>query len=319
MNQLESLARSSVLVADTGNLADMARFPVQDATTNPSLVLQALESPETREVSEAALRRVREEGGDARRQAERAVDRLFVALGAKILEIVPGRVSTEVPARLSFDTRASIEKAREIIGLYEEAGVERERVLVKLASTWEGIRAAEVLEGEGIHCNMTLLFSLVQAVAAAEAGATLISPFVGRIYDWYKKKDGKEIPIEDDPGVRSVVEIWRYLKHFDHPVQVMGASFRKAEQVAALAGCDLLTVSPDLLEALRGTAGEVPRRLQERDARAARLERVPADEESFRWLLNEDAMATEKLAEGIRRFHADGTKLVERARRELRA
>lgn len=318
MNQLEALARHTVLVADTGDVHDIARFSVQDATTNPSLVAKAIADPGTRELVERSLSRARGEVDGERAQAERFVDRLFVDLGVEILAVVPGRVSTEVPARLSFDTRATIDKARALIALYEEAQIPRERVLVKIASTWEGIRAAEVLEREGISCNLTLLFSTVQAVAAAEAGATLISPFVGRIYDWFKKRDGlADIPIDEDPGVQSVREIYDYYKHHGHATQVMGASFRKSAQVTALAGCDLLTVSPDLLDELRETPGDLERRLVEADARATEVPRMEADQEAFRWRMNEDPMATEKLAEGIRRFHADTVKLEEMAIREL--
>ena len=318
MNQLESLARHTVLVADTGDVAEIARFPVQDATTNPSLVAQAIESPETRDMVESALARARRDANGEHEQAARFVDLLFVALGLAILDVVPGRVSTEVPARLSFDTRATIEKARALIALYEEAGIDRERVLVKIASTWEGIRASEVLEAEGIHCNMTLLFHEVQAVAAAEAKATLISPFVGRIYDWFKKDRGvADIPIEDDPGVASVAGIYHYLKHHGHPIQVMGASFRRVGQITELCGCDLLTISPDLLAELEGADGELTVRLVEAEARSTPVDRIEADEDAFRWAMNEDPMATEKLAEGIRRFHADTVKLEALARREL--
>jgi transaldolase len=238
------------------------------------------------------------------------MDRLFVAFGRRILELVPGRVSTEVDARLSFDTEATERKARRLIELYEVAGVPRERVLIKIASTWEGIRAAERLERDGIHCNLTLLFSFAQAVACAEAGVTLISPFVGRIYDWYKKARGVEdIPRDQDPGVASVTRIYEYYKKFGYHTQVMGASFRKTTQILDLAGCDLLTISPDLLRKLETTDGPVPRRLSVESALASDIERTSLDEEEFRWLHNEDAMATEKLAEGIRVFHADADKL----------
>ena len=318
MNQLESLAKHTVLVADTGDVDEIARFSVQDATTNPSLVAKAIQDPQTRGLVEKTLARARSESNGEAGQAARFVDLLFVALGLEILELVPGRVSTEVPARLSFDTRATIDKARSLIQLYDEAGVDRERVLIKIASTWEGIRAAEVLEAEGIHCNMTLLFHQVQAVAAAEAKATLISPFVGRIYDWFKKDQGvADIPIEDDPGVASVAGIYHYLKYHGHPIQVMGASFRRVGQVTELCGCDLLTISPDLLDELRNTEGELAPRLVEGEARATPVKRMPADEDSFRWAMNEDAMATEKLAEGIRRFHADTVKLEQIALHEL--
>lgn len=318
MNQLEALARHTVLVADTGDVGEIARFPVQDATTNPSLVAKVIEDPETRELVEKALRNARSEADGERAQAERFVDRLFVDLGVQILKVVPGRVSTEVPARLSFDTQKTVEKARSLIQLYDEAGIDRERILIKIASTWEGIRASDTLEAEGIHCNMTLLFHKVQAVAAAEAGATLISPFVGRIYDWFKKDQGvADIPIEEDPGVASVAEIYDYLKYYDFPIQVMGASFRRVGQITGLTGCDLLTISPDLLDELRNTEGDLTPRLVVADAKAKSIHRMEADQDAFRWQMNEDAMATEKLAEGIRRFHADTVKLENLAVREL--
>ena len=318
-NALEALSELTVVVADTGELDAIERWKPRDATTNPSLILKVKDEPAYADtVAEALDAAQRGAAGEAARTQD-FVDRLFVGVGRLVLERIDGRVSTEVPARLSFDTEASIARGKRLVELYEEAGVDRERVLIKLASTWEGVRAAEALEREGIHCNMTLLFSLVQAVAAAEAKATLISPFVGRIYDWARKDRGvKDIPIDEDPGVASVREIWAYLKHAGSPMEVMGASFRKADQVLALAGCDLLTISPDLLEEIAGRdAGEVTRRLDADAARRAEIERVPADERSFRWALNEDAMATEKLAEGIRRFHADGLELEKLAAREV--
>jgi transaldolase len=238
------------------------------------------------------------------------MDALFVQFGVRILKHVAGRVSTEVDARLSFDTARSIDKARRLIALYEKEGVSRSRILIKLASTWEGIRAAEKLEREGIHCNMTLLFSFAQAVACAEAGVTLISPFVGRIYDWHKQaRKVDDIPIEEDPGVASVTRIYNYYKKHGYPTQVMGASFRKTGQIIALAGCDLLTIAPDLLEKLSKTEGEVPRRLSPESAKKEPVQKISLDESSFRWMHNEDAMATDKLAEGIRRFDADARKL----------
>jgi transaldolase len=249
-------------------------------------------------------------GGGKAKVTSAFMDKLAVNFGTEILKIIPGRVSTEVDATLSFDTEGSIAKARELIGLYEKGGVSRERILIKLGTTWEGIRAAEVLEKEGIHCNMTLLFSFAQAVACAEAKVTLISPFVGRIYDWYKKaKKVEDIPIEEDPGVASVQRIYNYYKHFDYKTQVMGASFRKVEQVKELAGCDLLTIAPDLLEQLQSAEGEVPPRLTVEKAKAATIERITLDEKTFRWMQNEDAMATDKLSEGIRVFNVDARKL----------
>ncbi len=246
------------------------------------------------------------------------MDRLFVSFGCHILKIVPGRVSTEVDAGLSFDTKATLAKARHLIDLYRESGISPARVLIKIASTWEGIRAAEQLEREGIHCNLTLLFSFAQAVACAEAGVTLISPFVGRIYDWYRKERGvKDIPADEDPGVTSVARIYNYFKKFQYKTQVMGASFRKVDQIVRLAGCDLLTISPDLLEQMEKAEGSISRRLSVEGAKASDAEKIHLDEKTFRWMHNEDAMATEKLAEGIRKFYADARKLEQYARRRV--
>ena len=308
MSQLESLKRHSVIVADTGDIDAIARWQPQDATTNPSLIFKATQDARYRPIIDEAMSAVA--GVSAETRLAEIVDRLFIGFGRRILELVPGRVSTEVDARLSFDTEATEVKARRLIDLYERAGVSRERVLIKIASTWEGIRAAERLERDGIHCNLTLLFSFAQAVACADAGVTLISPFVGRIYDWYKRARGVEdIPREEDPGVASVTCIYEYYKKFGYETQVMGASFRKTTQIVDLAGCDLLTISPDLLAKLDATEGEVPRRLSVEAAEASAVERVDLDEELFRWMHNEDAMGTEKLAEGIRVFHADAAKL----------
>ncbi len=302
-SQLESLRRHSTVVADTGDIDAIARWRPQDATTNPSLLLAAAQDARFRPLVDDALAR-------GRGAAAPTLEWLFVLFGREILKHMPGRVSTEVDARLSFDAEGSMAKARRFIELYEGAGVARERVLVKLASTWEGIRAAEKLEREGIHCNMTLLFSFAQAAACADAGVTLISPFVGRIYDWHKAaRKVDDIPIEDDPGVASVTRIYQYYKKFGYATQVMGASFRKTGQILALAGCDLLTIAPDLLEKLAAAEGEVPRRLSPQDAAAQALERVALDEKAYRWRHNEDAMAVEKLADGIRRFDADARKL----------
>ncbi|HET7778114.1 MAG TPA: transaldolase [Rudaea sp.] len=301
-NQLEALRQHSVIVADTGDIDAIAKFAPQDATTNPSLILKAAQDARYRPVVEEAIA--------AAASTDELMDRLFVAFGLRILKLIPGRVSTEVAARLSFDTDATEAKARRLIDLYEAAGVARERVLIKVASTWEGIRAAERLERDGIHCNLTLLFSYAQAIACADAGVTLISPFVGRIYDWYKKSQGVEdIAREQDPGVASVTRIYHYYKKFGYETQVMGASFRKTTQILDLAGCDLLTISPDLLAKLAAATGEVPRRLDQSGADASDVVRVDMDEEVFRWMHNEDAMATEKLADGIRLFHADSLKL----------
>jgi len=307
-SQLVSLKRHSVIVADTGDIDSIARFRPQDATTNPSLIFKAAQDARYRAIIEEAI--VAAASSPAGARLDDTLDHLFVGFGRRILEIVPGRVSTEVAARLSFDTEATEAKARRLIELYESCGVPRGRVLIKIASTWEGIRAAERLERDGVHCNLTLLFSLAQAVACADAGVTLISPFVGRIYDWHRRSRGVEdIPRGDDPGVASVTRIYHYCKKFGYDTQVMGASFRKTTQILDLAGCDLLTISPELLGSLETTEGEVPRRLSLASAEASDVERVDLDEERFRWLHNEDAMASEKLAEGIRLFHADAEKL----------
>jgi transaldolase len=310
-SQLESLRRWSVVVADTGELAAIERFRPQDATTNPTLIHKAARDERYREIVEAALEATAGIAGREQR-AEALIEELYVGFGRRILELIPGRVSTEVDARLSFDEPGTERKARSLIERYAGAGVPAERVLIKVASTWEGVRAAERLERDGIHCNLTLLFSLTQAAACADAGVTLISPFVGRIYDWHRAARGVEdIPREQDPGVESVGRIYRYFKKLGYGTGIMGASFRKTTQVLDLAGCDLLTISPELLAELSRTEGDVPRRLSIEAAREADVERIELDEESFRWRLNEDAMATEKLADGIRRFHADSGKLVE--------
>jgi transaldolase len=310
-SQLESLKRHSVIVADTGDLDSIARFRPQDATTNPSLILKAAQDARYRPLIDEAVAATA--GVADERRPDEILDRLFVGFGRRILELVPGRVSTEVVARLSFDTAATEARARRLIDLYESAGVPRERVLIKIASTWEGIRAAGRLERDGIHCNLTLLFSFAQAVACADAGVTLISPFVGRIYDWHRKARGVEdIAREDDPGVASVTRIYQYYKKFGYGTQVMGASFRKTTQVLDLAGCDLLTISPDLLAKLEAADGEVPRRLDPATAQASGAVRVDLDEARFRWMHNDDAMASEKLADGIRLFDADAETLKRR-------
>ena len=287
---LESLKKYSLVVADTGDIDAVAKWKPQDATTNPSLLLAAAEDPRYQPLVDKAIR-------DARGDVGAAMDALFVQVGVRILKHVAGRVSTEVDARLSFDTEKSIDKARRLIAMYEKEGVPRERVLIKLASTWEGIRAAEKLEREKIHCNLTLLFSFAQAVACAEAGVTLISPFVGRIYDWHKQaRKVDDIPLEDDPGVASVTRIYNYYKKHGYPTQVMGASFRKTGQIVALAGCDLLTIAPDLLDKLSKAEGEIPRKLSVEEAKRQSIPRVEMNEGAFRWMHNEDAMATDKLA-----------------------
>ena len=302
-SQLDSLRQHSLVVADTGDIEAVARWKPQDATTNPSLLLTSAQDPRFRHLVDGAIK-------EARGDTAAAMDGLFVHFGREILKHVAGRVSTEVDARLSFDLDGSILRAKRLIGLYERHGVSRERVLIKLAATWEGIRAAEQLEREGIHCNMTLLFSFAQAVACADAGVTLISPFVGRIYDWYRaSRKVDDIPVDDDPGVASVVRIYNYYKKYGYQTQVMGASFRKTEQILALAGCDLLTIAPDLLDKLSKTNASVERRLSPETARKTGGEKIAMDEKTFRWMHNEDQMATDKLAEGIRRFDADARKL----------
>jgi transaldolase len=307
-SQLDALRRHSVIVADTGDIDAIAQFRPQDATTNPSLILRAAQDPRYGHILQAAVAAAGQR--NAAVWSEAVMEHLFVGFGREILALIPGRVSTEVDARYSFDTDATERRARRFIERYDAVGVSRDRVLVKIASTWEGIRAAERLERDGIHCNLTLLFSFAQAVACADAGVTLISPFVGRIYDWYKKAGGvADIAPADDPGVASVTRIYNYYKKFGYRTQVMGASFRKTTQILDLAGCDLLTISPDLLQKLEAAAGDVPARLTVASAHASDLQRAPLDEATFRWQHNEDAMATEKLAEGIRAFHADAGKL----------
>lgn len=305
-NRLQQLRQLSAVVADTGDIGAIARFQPLDATTNPSLLLKAAGLPAYAPLIDAAVAKA--QGADAQARVADAGLRLAVAIGGEILKLIPGRVSTEVDARLSFDTQASLAQARRIVELYEAAGIGRDRLLIKVASTWEGIRAAEQLEKEGIHCNLTLLFSFAQAVACAEAGVYLISPFVGRILDWHLA-NGAATPAtpQDDPGVQSVARIWNYYKRHGYQTVVMGASFRNVGQVLALAGCDRLTISPELLGELEASDGEVPRALNDDGERAAAGERL--GEAGFRWQHNEDAMATDKLADGIRRFAADQRKL----------
>jgi transaldolase len=306
MTLLESLKKYTTVVADTGDIEAIAQHRPQDATTNPSLLFHASQMPEYRHLVEEASEIALEGGGPHEQMAAEFIDRLFVLFGCEIVQVIPGRVSTEVAASLSFDTEATVAKARKLISLYEEKGVSRERILIKIASTWEGVRAAERLEKEGIHCNLTLLFSFAQAVACAEARVTLISPFVGRIYDWYKKeRGGAEIPPDQDPGVASVTRIYSYYKKYGYKTQVMGASFRNLNQIVRLAGCDLLTISPELLEQLEQKEGSLERKLDPAVAKAGKDEPLHLDEKTFRWMHNEDAMATEKLAEGIRKFNSD--------------
>jgi transaldolase len=314
MTLFESLNKYTTVVADSGDIEAISRHRPQDATTNPSLLFHAAQMPVYRDLVEEATEIALEHGGRHEEMAGEFIDRLFVMFGCEILKVVPGRVSTEVAASLSFDTKATVAKAHKLISLYEKKGVARDRILIKIASTWEGIRAAELLEKEGIHCNLTLLFSFAQAVACAEAGLTLISPFVGRIYDWYKKEHGgAEIPEDQDPGVASVTRIYNYYKKYGYKTQVMGASFRNLNQIVRLAGCDLLTISPELLDQLEQTQGTLDRQLDPVKARSSKEERLNLDEKTFRWMHNEDAMATEKLAEGIRKFNSDARHLEEYA------
>ncbi|AHB88728.1 transaldolase TalB [Thermosynechococcus sp. NK55a] len=306
MNLLEQLRQMTVVVADTGDILAIQKFTPRDATTNPSLITAAAQMKEYQPIVDETLRQAKADlgsGATPREIVSLAVDRLAVAFGLKILQIIPGRVSTEVDARLSYDTAATVQKARELIGQYEAAGVGRDRVLIKIASTWEGIRAAEILEKEGIHCNLTLLFGFHQAIACAEAGVTLISPFVGRILDWYKKKTGRaEYPGPEDPGVISVTKIYNYYKKFGYPTEVMGASFRNIGEIIELAGCDLLTISPALLQELQNTRGELKRKLDPAIAATLDIEKVPMDEATFRKMHAADEMASEKLEEGIKGF-----------------
>jgi transaldolase len=297
------------VVADTGDIDAIRTHRPQDATTNPSLLLKASQQPQYRRLVDSAVASADRLALPAEQRTAAFMDRLAVNFGCEILAIIPGRVSTEVDARFSFDTDGSIAKARELIGLYEQAGVSRERILIKVGSTWEGIRAAAQLEREGIHCNLTLLFSFAQAVACAEAGVTLISPFVGRIYDWHKKDRGAEIPPDQDPGVESVTRIYHYYKRYGYRTEVMGASFRRMDQIVRLAGCDLLTISPELLSELAAAPGELTPRLRPDSAAASAEPKITLDEKRYRWLHNQDPMAVDKLSEGIRRFDADARKL----------
>lgn len=309
LNQLEQLRQWTTVVADTGDFATLRQFAPQDATTNPTLILKAAQKSEYAPVVERAVAEARASGLSGERLIEEARMRLLVAFGVEILRIIPGRVSTETDASLSFDPAGIVAQARRFIELYRQQGIGRERVLIKIASTWEGIRACEALEREGIHCNMTLLFSLVQAAACAEAGVKLISPFVGRILDWYRKNTGRDYAPAEDPGVLSVREIYTYYKKFGYPTEIMGASFRNKGEILELAGCDLLTISPQLLAELQADTEPITRKLSPETARSAPIKRLELDEKRFRWLLNENAMATEKTAEGIRLFHADAQKL----------
>jgi transaldolase len=310
-NQLDQLKKFTVVVADSGDFATLKQFAPRDATTNPSLILKATEKPEYAFLVDKAVADNKKSGAGGEELLHAIMDDLLIAFGCEILKILPGRVSTETDANLAFDTEALIAKARRFIELYQKNGIERERILVKLASTWEGVRAAEVLQREGINCNMTLLFSLAQAVACAEAKAKLISPFVGRIMDWYKAKEKKDFAPAEDPGVISVKEIYAYYKKFGYSTEVMGASFRNVGEIQELAGCDLLTISPQLLGELQKSTAPLPRKLSPEIARDSKIEKISLDEKNFRWLLNENAMATEKTSEGIRLFNADAQKLAQ--------
>ncbi|KAJ1902783.1 sedoheptulose-7-phosphate:D-glyceraldehyde-3- phosphate transaldolase [Coemansia sp. RSA 922] len=318
---LDQLKQYTTVVADTGDFESIAQYKPTDATTNPSLILAAAGKAQYAHLIDEAIEWAKTNATTVDDQVEKAFDKLLVNFGSKILEIVPGRVSTEVDARFSFDKEANVRKARELIDLYSSVGIKKERVLIKIASTWEGIQAARELEAEyGIHCNLTLLFSFAQAVAAAEAGVTLISPFVGRILDWYKADTGKNYASHEDPGVLSVSAIYNYYKQHGYNTIVMGASFRNTGEIKELAGCDYLTISPQLLGELQSEEADLPRRLSPEAASAAdALEKVTFDEANFRWALNEDQMATEKLSDGIRKFNADAVKLRKILREKLSA
>jgi transaldolase len=306
MNTLEELKKYTTVVADTGDFQSIEKYKPQDATTNPSLILQAALDPKYQWLVEDAVKYARQSAGDSAKKLGNALKKTFVNFGMEILKIVPGRVSTEVDARLSFRIFDTISYAKGLIRLYEKEGISRERVLIKVAATWEGIQAAKILEKEGIHTNLTLLFCLTQAIACADAQVTLISPFVGRILDWYKKEKGVEhIPAEEDPGVHSVRDIYNYYKKFGYPTEIMGASFRNKEEIIALAGCDLLTISPHLLDELEKSQEPVQPVLTPEMAVRSKMEKVHLDEMNFRWHLNENPMANEKLSEGIRRFSND--------------
>ena len=307
MNQLEALRAMTVVVADTGDIEAIRQYQPQDATTNPSLILAASALPQYAPLIDNDIAYGKKQGDDRAQQLTDAEDKLAVNIGLEILNFIPGRISTEVDARLSYDSAATVAKARKIIALYQAAGIRRERILIKIAATWQGIRAAETLEKEGINCNLTLLFSQAQARACAEAGVTLISPFVGRILDWYKAHDGKDYAPAEDPGVQSVTAIYRYYKEHGYPTIVMGASFRNRGEITELAGCDRLTIAPPLLAELQASDAALPRKLE--DKGASKEKPAPLTEAEFLWQHNSDPMAVEKLAEGIRKFAADQEKL----------
>ena len=312
MNKLEQLKKMTIVVADTGDIDSISAYAPTDATTNPSLLLKAAQKSQYEHLLLDAIDYAMARSEKMETRAIDMMDKLAVNFGAEILKLIPGRISTEVDARLSFDSNATVARAEKLMSLYEQAGVDNSRILIKIASTWEGIQAAGELERRGIHCNLTLMFSLAQAIAAAKAGATLISPFVGRIMDWYKAaEDVDGYSPEADPGVQSVTQIYNYYKYHDYSTVVMGASFRNCGEILELAGCDLLTISPELMEELRDAEGEVPRRLDAEKASGMEINIIPMHESAFRWMMNEDAMATEKLAEGIRNFARDAAKLEE--------
>ena len=310
MNKLDQLKKMTIVVADTGDIDAISAYTPTDATTNPSLLYKAAQQPQYDHLLKDAIDYAMSRNEKIENSTIDMMDKLSVNFGVEILSIIPGRISTEVDARLSFDTDATVARAESLIGLYKQAGIDTSRILIKIASTWEGIQAAAELERRGIHCNLTLMFSLAQAIAAAEAGATLISPFVGRIMDWYKKAEGvDEYAAAEDPGVRSVTEIYNYYKNHGYSTEVMGASFRNSDEILELAGCDLLTISPGLMEELRSAQGEVIRHLDAVKAKSMEIKAIPMHESAFRWMMNEDAMATEKLAEGIRNFAKDAARL----------
>jgi transaldolase len=307
--QLDQLKQFTIVVADTGDFAALKQYAPRDATTNPSLILKAAQMPEYQWLVDKVIADSKQSSLGGAALLDRVLENLLIAFGLEILKLIPGRVSTETDAKFSFDAEALVAQGRHFISLYEKQGIARERILIKIASSWEGIRACEVLQKEGIDCNLTLLFSLAQAVACAEAKAKLISPFVGRILDWYKKSTGKDFAATEDPGVLSVQEIYSYYKKFGHDTEVMGASFRNVGEILELAGCDLLTISPQLLGELQSSTAPITRKLSPEVARTSQVEKLALDEKKFRWLLNENQMATEKTAEGIRLFHADAMKL----------
>ena len=311
MTQLDQLKQFTTVVADSGDFATLKQYAPQDATTNPSLIFKAAQMPEYKSVVEKAIADAKQTGAGGKRLLDAVMDSLLIAFGVEILKIVPGRVSTETDANMSFDTAALVAKANRFIELYQKQGIGRERILIKIASSWEGIRACEILQRAGINCNMTLLFSLPQAIACAEAKAKLISPFVGRILDWNKKSAGRDFAPAEDPGVLSVKEIYAYYKKFGHATEVMGASFRNKGEILELAGCDLLTISPQLLGELKADTSPIERKLSPDIAKGSTIEQLELDEKKFRWLLNDNAMATEKTAEGIRLFNADAQKLAQ--------